>query len=89
MQDERMMETMMTDLIQYIMMPKLRPDKRVGTYVSYDIAAYDCMIHDVVAVSEDVTADRELALQIVSALNRYQLSPTHINEAISDMLSVT
>ena len=38
----------MCDLIQYIVMPKIRYAPDIGTYTSYDIAAYDCFSLDIV-----------------------------------------
>ena len=46
MQDSETMANMMKDLTQYIMMQKFRYAQDVGTYVSYDIAAYDCFARD-------------------------------------------
>lgn len=40
MQTSGKMALMMNDLTQYIMMPKIRYAQEIGTYVSYDIAAY-------------------------------------------------
>ena len=86
MQDSETMANMMKDMTQYIMMPKIRYAQGVGTYVSYDIAAYDCFARDIVALVPDVTADRDTALHIVGQLNKHQLSPIHLNDAILDML---
>lgn len=86
MQKPETMSRMMKDLIQYIMMPKIRYAPGIGTYVSYDIAAYDCFEQDIVAIAWDVTADRNTALRIVGKFNRYQLAPCHLLEAIFDTL---
>lgn len=86
MQSASVMSFMMRDLTQYIMMPKIRYAPDIGTYVSYDIAAYDCLQRDIVEIVWDVTADRSLALRMVGKLNRYQLSPIHLKAAILDML---
>ena len=86
MQNSEIMANMMKDLNQYIMMPKIRYARELGTYVSYDIAAYDCLARDIVALVPDVTADRDTALHIVGQLNKHQLSPIHLNDAILDML---
>ena len=86
MQNSETMANMMKDLTQYIMMPKFRYAQGVGTYVSYDIAAFDCFERDIVALVPDVTADRDAALHIVGQLNKHQLSPIHLNDAILDML---
>ena len=87
MQDGKTMAKMMNDLTQYIMMPKIRYAPGIGTYVSYDIAAYDCFEEDIVAIVWDVTSDRNLALRMVGKFNRYQLAPCHLKAAILDMLS--
>lgn len=87
MQDSETMAYMMQDLTQYIMMPKFRYARVVGTYVSYDIAAYDCFARDIVAIVPDVTADRETALRLVEKFNRYQLDPCHLMDAIHDALN--
>ena len=86
MQNSEIMANMMKDLNQYIMMPKIRYARELGTYVSNDIAAYDCLARDIVALVPDVTADRDTALHIVGQLNKHQLSPIHLNDAILDML---
>ena len=77
---------MMKDQTQYIMMPKIRYVREIGTYVSYDIAAYDCFARDIVAIIPDVTSDRILALRMVGKFNRFQLEPYHLVDAIQDML---
>jgi len=68
------------------MMPKIRSAPEIGAYVSYDIAAYDCMRHDIEAIVWDATSDRSLALRMVERFNRYQLSPLHLEDAVRDML---
>ena len=88
MQKPETMSRMMKDLIQYIMMPKIRYAPGIGTYVSYDIAAYDCFEQDIVAIAWDVTADRNTALRIVGKFNRYQLAPCHLLDAIFDLLPI-
>lgn len=77
----------MTDQIQYIMQPKIRYAPGVGTYVSYDIAAYDSFVCDIVQTVWDVTPDRNLAIRMVEQFNRYQLSPCHLKDAVLDMLN--
>ena len=86
MQNPETMSHMMNDLTQYIMMPKIRYAPGIGTYVSYDIATYDCFKRDIVSIVWDVTSDRDLALRMVGQFNRYQLSPIHLKDAIADML---
>lgn len=86
MQDGKTMAYMLADNLQYIMAPKIRYAPEIGTYVSYDLAAYDCFERDIVSVVRDVTADRKTALHIVEKLNRYQLSPIHLIDVIQDML---
>lgn len=80
------MARMMKDQTQYIMMPKIRYARDNGTYVSYDIAAFDCFARDIVAIIPDVTSDRSLALRMVGKFNRYQLEPCHLLDAVQDML---
>ncbi len=87
MQDADTMANMMQDLTQYIMMPKIRYAREIGTYVSYDIAAYDCFARDIVEIVPDVTPDRDLALRMVEQFNRYQLAPCHLRDAVLDMLT--
>ena len=86
MQDSKAMAVMMKDITQYIMMPKIRYAPETGTYVSYDIAAYDCFQRDIAAIIWDVTSDRSLALRMVGKFNRYQLAPCHLKDAVLDML---
>lgn len=86
MQNTKAMVHMMDDMIQYMMLPKIRYAPGIGTYVSYDLAAYDCFARDIVAIVRDVTSDRNLALRMVGNFNRYQLAPCHLIDAIQDML---
>lgn len=86
MDHSKAMACMMRDMTQYIMMPKIRYAPGVGTYVSYDIAAYDSFSQDIAAVVRDATSDRNLALRMVGKFNRYQLEPCHLKDAILDML---
>ncbi len=86
MQDSKIMSRIMNDLVQYIMLPKIRYAPGIGTYASYDIAAYDCFALDIVEIAWDVTSDRDTALHIVEKLNRFQLSPCHLIDVIQDML---
>lgn len=86
MQKKETIALMMADLTQYIMMPKIRYAPGIGTYISYDIAAYDCFERNIVAIAWDVTSDRNLALRMVGRFNRYQLAPCHLKEAVLDML---
>lgn len=86
MQNSETMSYMMNDLTQYIMMPKIRYDTGIGTYVSYDIAEYDCFKRDIMAIVWDVTSDRDLALRMCERFNRYQLSPIQLEDAILDMI---
>ena len=86
MQTSRKMAYMMRDLTQYIMRPSLKYTRELGTYVSYDIAVYDCLEHTITATVPDVTTDRGLALHMVACFNRNQLDPCHLKDAIQDML---
>ena len=87
MQNPETMSYTMNDLTQYIMMPKIRYAPGIGTYASFDIAAYDCFNRDIVSIVWDVTSDRDLALRMCERFNRYQLSPIQLEEAIIDMLA--
>ncbi len=87
MQDSNAMAFMMRDLTQYIMQPKIRYAREVGTYVSYDIAVYDGFQRDIVQTIPDVTPDRDLAIRMCERFNRYQLEPCHLLDAIHDMLN--
>ena len=86
MQNPETMSHMMNDLTQYIMMPKIRYAIGIGTYASFDIAAYDCFKRDIVSIVWDVTSDRDLALHMCERFNRYQLSPIQLEDAILDMI---
>ena len=86
MQNPETMSHMMNDLTQYIMMPKIRYAPGIGTYVSYDLVAYDCFKRDIVSIVWDVTSDRDLALCMCKRFNRYQLSPIQLEDAILDMI---
>ena len=86
MQNSKVMARIMKDQIQYMILPKIRYAPGIGTYASYDIAAYDCFVHDIVEIAWDVTPDRNLALRMVEQFNRYQLAPIHLEDAVLDML---
>ena len=86
MQNPETMSYMMNDLTQYIMMPKIRYATEIGTYVSYDIAEYDCFKRDIMTIVWDVTSDRDLALRMCEKFNRHHLSPVHLEDAILDMI---
>ena len=75
------------DIIQYIMIPRIRYAREIGTYASYDIAAYNSFARGIVAIVPDVSTDRNTVLHIVELFNRHQLSYIHLEEAINDMLS--
>ncbi len=87
MQDSSAMAFMMRDMIQYIMLPKIRYAREAGNYVSYDIAVYDGFQRDIVQTVPDVTPDRDLAIRMCERFNRYQLAPEHLLDAIHDMLN--
>lgn len=87
MQDSKKMNEMLNDVTQYIMRPSVKYARALGTYVSYDIAAYDTFERDYTAIVLDVTPDRELALQMCERFNRYRLDPCQLEEAIQDMLA--
>lgn len=86
-QNSETMEFMMRDFIQYIIIPRWRYAPELGTYVSYDIAAFDSQWLAIVSVLQDVTTDRDLALRMTERFNRAQLAPCHLKEAVLDMLS--
>ena len=86
MQNSKEMARMMADQTQYLIQPKIRYAPEVGTYISYDISAYDSFDRNIVQTIWDVTSDRNLALRMVERFNRYQLSPCHLIDAIQDML---
>ena len=86
MQNSETMSYMMNDLTQYIMMPKIRYATGIGTYVSFDIAAFDTFNRCIDNIVFDVTSDRDLALRMCERFNRYQRSPIHLKEAILDMI---
>lgn len=86
MQTSKAMAKMLNDTVWYLPRPSIKYAQDLGNYVSYDIAAYDCFARDIVAIVLDVTADRNTALRIVGKLNKHQLSPCHLNDAILDML---
>ena len=87
MQGSEKMAFMMNDPTQFIMIPTIRYATGIGTYVSYDIAEYDCFKRDIMTIVWDVTSDRDLALRMCEMFNRYQLSPIHLEEAVIDMLT--
>ena len=86
MQNPETMSHIMNDITQYIMMPKIRYATGIGTYVSYDIAEYDCFKRDIMTIVWDVTPDRDLALRMCEKFNRFQLSPIQLEDAILDMI---
>lgn len=85
--DLETIKSIMGNSYQYIMISSLKYAPGIGTYASFDIAAYDCFKRDIVSIVWDVTSDRELALRMCQKFNRYQLSPIHLEEDIIDMLT--
>lgn len=85
--DLETIKIIMDNSYQYIMISSLKYAPGIGTYASFDIAAYDCFKRDIVSIVWDVTSDRDLALRMCERFNRYQLSPIHLKEAILDMLA--
>nr|WP_325196355.1 DUF6514 family protein [uncultured Oscillibacter sp.] len=76
----------MDNYYQYIMISSLKYATGIGTYASYDIAAFDIFHRRIDDIVFDVTADRNKALRIIEKFNRYQLSPIHLEEAILDAI---
>ena len=84
--DLETIKNIMDNSYQYIMISSLKYAPGIGTYASYDLAAYDCFKRDIVSIVWDVTSDRDLALRMCERFNRYQLSPIHLKEAILYMI---
>ena len=87
MHDSAELSQMMNDFTRYSMLPSLKFSPEVGTYVSYDIIAYDFFHRNTLDVVSDITTDRDLALSICYRFNKYQLSPIHLEDAILDIIS--
>ena len=45
------------DIAQYIMIPRIRYAREIGTYASYDIAAYNSFARDIVSIIPDVSSN--------------------------------
>lgn len=84
--DLETIKIIMDNSYQYIMISSLKYAPGIGTYASFDIAAYDCFKRDIVSIVWDVTSDRDLALRMCERFNRYQLSPIQLEDAILDMI---
>ena len=84
--DLETIKSIMGNSYQYIMISSLTYAPGIGTYASFDIAAYDCFKRDIVSIVWDVTSDRDLALRMCERFNRYQLSPIQLEDAILDMI---
>ena len=84
--DLETIKSIMDNSYQYIMISSLKYASGIGTYASFDIAAYDCFKRDIVSIVWDVTSDRDLALCMCERFNRYQLSPIQLEDAILDMI---
>ena len=84
--DLETIKSIMDNSYQYIMISSLKYASGIGTYASFDIAAYDCFKRDLVSIVWGVTSDRELALRMCERFNRYQLSPIQLEDAILDMI---
>ena len=84
--DLETIKSIMGNSYQYIMISSLKYAPGIGTYASFDIAAYDCFKRDIVSIVWDVTSDRDLALRMCERFNRYQLSPIQLEDAILDMI---
>ena len=86
MQTSKEMAKMLNDTVWYFPRPSIKYDRDIGTYVSYDIAAYDCFERDILEIVLDVTVDRVKALSMCEQFNKYNLSLIHLKEAILDIL---
>lgn len=84
--DAKTIKSIMDNSYQYILISSVKYATGIGTYASYDIAAFDIFHRYVDDIVFDVTSDRNTALRIIEKFNRYQLSPIHLEEAIMDML---
>jgi len=73
-------------LITYFMIPEKRNAPDLGTYRTYNIAAYGKMYRPPVAVVRDVSTDAELVVRMVCAFTRNELDPIHLKDAVLDML---
>lgn len=74
------------ELITYFMFWRKASAPELGTYHTYDIAAYGDLWRDPLAVVRDAALDGELVLRMVQTFNRCRLSPLHLKDAVLDML---
>ncbi|BDF66610.1 hypothetical protein CE91St43_05820 [Oscillospiraceae bacterium] len=72
--------------ITYILFQRKKYAPEIGAYHSCDLVAYRELYRPPVAVLRDVTPDGNLALRMVQAFNKHQLSPIHLKDAVLDML---
>jgi len=72
--------------VRYIMVSERLHSRASGTYLSYDIVAWDVSAHAVVVRARYVTTDRELALHITEMLNQYRVPPQHMADAVKNLL---
>ena len=70
----------------YFMFRRKQNAPEIGTYLSYDIVAYDHLIDRPAAVIRDVTPDGDLAYRMVERFNRLDLPLIHLKDAVLDML---
>ena len=84
--DLETIKSIMNNPYQYIMMSSLKYATGIGTYASFDIAAFDTFNRCIDNIVFDVTSDRDLALRMCERFNRYRLSPIHLEDAILDMI---
>jgi len=70
----------------YFIIRETRNAPEIGTYRTYNIAAYGRMNRPPVQVIRDVSTNAELVVRMVCAFTKYSLDPIHLKDAVLDML---
>lgn len=73
--------THLSNVNYYIILEKLH--STLGTYNTYGIQSstpYEITLHD-------ISTCKEVVVHMVKLFNKHQLSPTHIKDVVSDMIS--
>ena len=74
----------MDDKVNYRIREQTRHLPGIGSYISYDILAYNSV--QTIAIVPDVSTDKSFMLKMVQCFNDYELSLIHLYDVILDML---
>lgn len=71
-----------TEIFEYHLAKSRLKDEDIGKYTAYGISLNQSNIH-----IKDISSDKQAVIKIVNLLNKYQASPIHLYDIISDMIA--